>query len=124
MRRGDYYFLIEDPCHREDSYPAVDVYLTEEEIYLLLDVPGIPRESLEIKMDAGYVEISGSRNEPESFSQTTHFYKLESFFGSFRRRILLPVEAEFDKAVITLADGVLKIRIPRLRLKVIEIPVQ
>lgn len=123
MNRGDFYFFIEDP-HCDENYPLVDLYLTKDNLHISLDVPGVSRDSFDIKIDSGYIEIWGTRKEPESFSKATHFYKLESFYGNFKRRIQFPVEVEIDKATMTLEAGVLVITIPRSKPMVIEIPVE
>ncbi|MBN2378870.1 Hsp20/alpha crystallin family protein [candidate division WOR-3 bacterium] len=107
----------------EETYPLVDFLLTEDEVCILAEVPGIPKESLEVTVTAEHVEIRGKKKEPESFANATHFYKLESFYGCFRRRITLPVKVETEYIKTSLVDGILDIRIPRSRRRIIEIPV-
>lgn len=126
MRRDRFYFMFEGwPIRGEDeAYPLVDLLLTHQEVCLLAEVPGVPRQALDVEIDENHVEIRGRRCEPEFFAKATHFYKLESFYGFFERRIALPVEVEPRDVKVNLCDGVLHIRIPRRRHKVVEIPVK
>ncbi|MEA3310663.1 MAG: hypothetical protein U9Q76_00405, partial [candidate division WOR-3 bacterium] len=63
----------------DEAYPLVDLLVTPQEVYLLAEVPGIPRQALDLKIEEDCVEIRGRRSEPEFFAKATHFYKLESF---------------------------------------------
>lgn len=125
MNKSSFFFLSDDAgiYGSQDTYPPVDLLLTGQELCLMVEVPGIPRENLEIRLDKNYLEIKGTRCEPEAFKKATHFYKLESFYGTFRRRIAIPVEVEPEKIRLELADGILHIHIPRRRKRVVEIPV-
>ncbi|MBD3284753.1 Hsp20 family protein, partial [candidate division WOR-3 bacterium] len=93
-------------------------------VFIMAEVPGIPKDSLEVKINKDYVEIAGVRKEPDFFTRATHFYKLETYYGCFRRRFTLPVEIDTQKAKIVLIDGILTISIPRLKKRVIQIPVE
>jgi HSP20 family protein len=124
--RNDYFYFRVSPGEakgEEETYPPVDLLLTAEEVCLLADVAGIPRQALEVKIDRGQVIIRGCRTEPGFFSNATHFYKLESFYGKFERRVPLPVEVDDSGTKVNLVDGVLEIRIPRHRPRIVEIPV-
>lgn len=126
MRKGQVYFLLDESAQRgeEATYPRVDLFLTKDEVFLLAEVPGVSREVLEVKIDRGFVEIRGIRREPESCCNATQFYKFESFYGSFERKIPLPCEVDSDSANVSLKDGVLEIKIPRHVPRIIEIPVE
>lgn len=126
MRRDRFYFMLEGGTVRgeDEAYPLVDLLLTPDEVCLLAEVPGVPRQALDVKIEEDCVEIRGRRCEPELFAKATHFYKLESFYGFFERRIALPVETDSANAKVSLCDGVLRIRIPIRRPKVVQIPVK
>ncbi len=126
MMRDHFYFMIEEGAAKGENepYPVVDLLLTAEEVCLLAEVPGIPRKALQVKVYEDHVELRGRKLEPEFFSKATHFYKLESFYGVFERHVPLPVRVEVANARIELADGILKVRIPRHRPKIIEIPIK
>ena len=124
--KGSFFFIDAERFIKDEegTYPLVDFLLTDDDVYILAEVPGIDRESLDIKIDSGIVEIRGVKREPSFFSNATHFYKLESFYGCFSRKIVLPVSVVGDKARIFLGDGVLRICIPRLKQTILEIPVE
>ncbi len=126
MRKGCFYLRVSDVSitGQEDDFPRVDLVLTEDHVLLLAEVPGISRDSLEVKVDNHYVNLRGGRAEPETFAQATHFYKLESFYGTFQRSIKLPVEVDAERAQVSLENGVLRILVPRHRPRVVEIPVE
>ncbi len=126
MRKGQVYFLLDESAQRgeEATYPRVDLFLTKDEVFLLAEVPGVSTQMLEVKIEKGFVDIRGIRREPDSCGNAIRFYKLESFYGSFERRIHLPCEVDADSANVSLKDGILEIRIPRHVPRIIEIPVE
>lgn len=126
MRKGQVYFFVNDSMVRgeDENFPRVDLFLTKEEVYLIAEVPGVSDKALEVKILKERVEIRGVRHEPESCASATQFYKLESFYGTFERKIVLPCEVDPSQAQVKLKDGILEIRIPRHVPRIVEIPVE
>ena len=89
-----------------------------------VDVPGVSRESLEITINEGVLEVTGSRTEPERPEFRAVFSDRQ--FGSFRRAVRLPEDVDPEQVDASLAEGVLKIelhRVPETQPRRVEIKI-
>ncbi len=94
--------------------PDWDVKETPSEYVIKLDLPGIDKDKVSVKVDAGQLVVSGERQmEKESSSDQDNFYSMERSFGSFARSMPMPADADSDKIAAESKDGVLTIRIPK-----------
>ncbi|HGY09790.1 MAG TPA: Hsp20/alpha crystallin family protein [Oceanithermus profundus] len=93
-----------------DWAPAVDV-LDEGETYrVLLDVPGVKAEDLELQEEGRTITVAGVRHAPEGR------YVVQARPGGYFRRVLtLPEPVVEGAAEATLKQGVLEIRIPKAK---------
>ncbi len=88
--------------------PAVDVYEDAEKLVLKLEVPGIRREDLDIRVEGRVLTVKGERKF-ESEEKEENFHRIERRFGSFVRSFTLPSTVNTEKVDATSADGVLSI---------------
>jgi len=91
---------------------SLDMNETKNAINVILDVPGIDEENIEISLADGALDISGHREE-EAEEKDADFHRVERSYGAFRRRIPLPCDVEADKIQAKLKKGVLKIKLPK-----------
>jgi len=99
---------------REDSralLPRCDVLEDSQGITLLADLPGVPRDRLELKVDGDTLLIEGavSTAMPQQMAPTY----VEVRVPRFRRAFTLSRELDTGKIDASLADGVLRLRIPK-----------
>ena len=89
--------------------PPVDICEREEALVLLVDLPGVKREEIDLRVDRESLTIEGQRGREESGAGI----RLERPTGRFRRsfRIGAPVDPSGVQAVYR--DGVLQITVPR-----------
>lgn len=73
------------PCWQ----PAVDLYESADEMRLLVALPGVSAEQVEVKVGGGELVVRGERPMP-SASQRAAILRLEIPYGRFERRITLP----------------------------------
>ena len=91
--------------------PAVSVYETAVELLVTIDVPGTPRDALEVRTERGVLVVSGQRNpSPLGDSKMRH---TENCFGPFRRVIPLPPGLRTADMKAHVESGVLHVQIPR-----------
>lgn len=92
--------------------PRYDMVRTEDEYTILVDVPGVPRESLDVNAVGDELTISGERTRPD-FPEDTEMLRSERGFGRFSRTVRLPSEVDFEAVSAKLDGGVLRVTLPR-----------
>jgi HSP20 family protein len=95
---------------REDAWaPPVDIIEHDGALVLLVDLPGVRREDIDLTVAHDTVTVAGQRSTSEGGAGI----RLERPVGRFRRsfRIAVPVDASRAQAVYR--DGVLRITVPQ-----------
>lgn len=92
--------------------PPVDIIDAGEEIIVSADLPGIPKENLEINVGENSIEISGEVKEEKEEKEEGYYYR-ERGYHRIYRELPLPSEVIAEKAEATLNHGVLEIKIPK-----------
>jgi HSP20 family molecular chaperone IbpA len=92
--------------------PAVDVFEDESGITVLADMPGVPKEALEIKVEGDALSIEGAV-QPSTPDGLEALYA-ELRIGRFRRTFTLSRELDAARIDAGLKDGVLTLRIPKM----------
>jgi HSP20 family protein len=92
--------------------PAVDVWETESELVLSVDLPGIPEEEIAVELNENVLTVSGERSR-SSEQSTERYYRYERRFGSFSRSVTLPPGVQEDAISAKYENGVLEIRVPK-----------
>lgn len=91
-------------------YPAVDIYETETEIVLQVEVPGMTKDQVNVEVDDGTLHLRGERKIEKDVKKES-YHRVERIYGIFQRSFALPDTVDPDKVRATLVDGVLEIRI-------------
>ncbi|MDM0084373.1 Hsp20/alpha crystallin family protein [Variovorax sp. J31P179] len=91
--------------------PPVDVIEDSSGITLYADLPGVPRDKLHLNVESDLLTIEGEidLSVPEGL-QSSH---TEVGLGRFHRTFTLSKELDTEKISAELAQGVLKLRIPK-----------
>lgn len=76
-----------------------------------IEVPGIAREDLQLKIQGNYLEISGTRKSdaPEGYSA----HRVERGTTSFTRSFTLPSDVDAAKVEAHLKNGLLTLTLPK-----------
>lgn len=90
--------------------PALDIFETEDAITVLVDLPGVQSEDLDVSVEEGVLVIRGARQS--SAGQDANYHRIERPVGEFQRSVQLPRKIEADKIIANIDDGVLTVRIP------------
>lgn len=91
--------------------PVVDVFEDETGITLLADMPGVPRDQLELHVEGDTLLIEG-RVQPQTPDGLEAIYA-ELRVPRWRRSFTLSRELDTSKVDANLKDGVLTLRIPK-----------
>ena len=69
--------------------PPVDLYETGNELWILVALPGVTTDQLEVVIDGATLVVRGERPLPQGARGAT-ILRLEIPYGRFQRRIALP----------------------------------
>ena len=109
----------------ETAHPPMDIFEDETGIYVELEVPGMDRKELSIRLDQDRLIVEGYKRG-DSDMECLRYICLEREFGVFRRIVEFPVSLDTSGIQAALVEGVLKIKLPKIedrRKTVIEVPI-
>ena len=92
--------------------PAADLVVSEASARVILELAGVPRESVKVALRGNLLEVSGRRAPPREVAGA-HYHRAEIYFGDFRRVVELPWDADQGKVDAVYRDGMLEIRLQR-----------
>ena len=93
--------------------PPVDMFETEDELWILVALPGVAPERVEAAIDSGTLVVAGERPMPTECRAAT-IHRLEIPHGRFERRVELPA-GRFELGRRELVNGCLVIGLRNLR---------
>ncbi len=91
--------------------PRADIYETEDDIVVLLDMPGIEKDEIDVSLEKNTLTVNGyvKIEAPEGYSLALNEYRLGDYERSFRISNQIDregIEAEYN-------DGVLRLTLPK-----------
>jgi HSP20 family protein len=92
--------------------PPVDIYETEQNIVLKLEVPGIDQKDLDIRIENNTITVRGERKF-ESEVKEENFHRVERRYGNFQRSFSLPNTVSTDNVTADYENGILKITLAK-----------
>ena len=92
--------------------PPADLVVSKHDARVLLELAGVPRESIKVNIRGRLLEVSGHR-EPPREPGDTHYHRAEIYFGDFRRIVELPWDADASNIEAHFKDGMLRVRLRR-----------
>jgi HSP20 family protein len=98
----------QDEFERADWIPPADIYETDSEYHIAIDVPGVNRDAVEIDVDENRLLVKGVRKLEESMKHRT-----ERPFGKFLRAFTVPGSVDQTRIGAEYKDGVLQLRLPK-----------
>jgi len=93
------------------GFPSLNVWEDVDVVFAEAEVPGLKAEDLDISVLGNHLTVKGRRTATAVDGGTYH--RRERNVGEFVRTVTLPVEVDADKVEASLADGVLKISMPK-----------
>ncbi len=97
--------------------PNTDICEGPEMVVVRMELAGVPLENLEIALDEEVLVVRGFRDDPavEETAAGYRFRQLEIQYGPFERVLHLPYPVDSEKTTARMRDGILEIRLPRMR---------
>jgi len=93
--------------------PAVDVYDKDNQVLVEAEMPGIPKEAIQITCSDHTLVIRGETSK-EKEEKKEGYYRSERSQASFYRAVPLPVEVDVARATAEVHNGVLKVSLPKV----------
>ncbi|UYN97430.1 MAG: Hsp20/alpha crystallin family protein [Enhydrobacter sp.] len=102
------------PARRAAAWePPVDVLETDERVLILVALPGVDPQKVQLVIQDGELLIAGERLLPPEL-RTAVIHRLELPQGRFERRIRLPA-GHYSQPGTGAANGCLLINLPKVR---------
>jgi len=98
---------------KDDFLPTINTREGEYAYHIEVDLPGIKKEDVDIKIEDNTLVVSGERKIKNEIKED-EYYKIESSFGKFSRSFSLPEEVDVENIHAESKDGVLEIVLPKL----------
>ncbi len=91
--------------------PPVDVYETREAVHVIVALPGVARDELEIRLQGDTLVVAGVRPVPTGLRRAT-VHRMELPHGRFERRIVLATP-RLTLGAVHFADGCLELTLEK-----------
>ncbi len=106
-RRGD-----DEVMTRGDWVPPVDIYQSDDhELVLQVELPGIKREDIDLRVENNTLTIRGERKLAPAVKEE-QYHRIERAYGAFTRSFSLPQTVDAGKVRAEYRDGVLTVALP------------
>ena len=92
--------------------PATDIVETEKELLVYMDMPGVDRKLVDIKLEKNVLVVDG-KIDAEPYGDLKPIYS-EYNIGHFSRRFELSNEIDQSKIEARMNDGVLLLTLPKV----------
>ncbi len=92
--------------------PPVDIYETDEALILRVDLPGVPKDAVNIEIHQNTLMLRGER-KPAAEVPADRYHRTERPYGTFQRAFVLPTLVDQEHVQATYHDGVLELRLPK-----------
>ncbi len=105
-------FFNSKPKVNESWYPAVDIMNEKNDVVLNIELPGVKKENISIKIEDRVLTIKGERNF-ENEEKKDNYLRKERTYGSFKRSFSLSDDVLIDEVNADFQDGVLKLTLKK-----------
>jgi HSP20 family protein len=102
--------------YAQERIPSMDVADMGDHYEMRLEVPGIPKDNIDIQVNQNGIEIKAECKD-EKEEKGKNWLRRECSGTSFYRSVELPEELKTDYVDAELKDGVLTVSLPKLEPK-------
>ena len=93
------------------SAPAVDIYESEQDLVIIVDLPGVQPDGVELELAGNILSVHGKASRDEVGGRLLlSEYHSHDYFRSF----VMTESVNASDVSAELADGILKIRLPKV----------
>jgi HSP20 family protein len=107
------FFPAPDSDENNPSWaPRADVMETEDAYQILLDIPGVDADGVEVHYDDGVLSVRGERQTHQE-SSDSRYHRVERSYGQFFRSFRVGTDVDADAIEASFDVGVLTLRVPK-----------
>ncbi len=106
-----------EPLSDEDDRlhsPSMDVFRKDGVVTLVVDLPGVSKEDIDLKVYRNQIEIRAERHSESQCNEGDCLHS-ERAYGSISRTVSLPAEIDCDSVQAGYTDGVLRVEAREIR---------
>ena len=92
--------------------PAVDIYETEQNLVLKVDLPGINPDDVEVRVENQTLFIRGERKFEKDVKEG-NYHRVERTYGNFARSFTLPNTVSPESVTAEYKDGILTLTLAK-----------
>lgn len=92
---------------------TMDIVENEQDYKMMADLPGVDPADLELTVENNSILVKAERKHQHE-TKTDKVHRLERSYGSVKRRLILPKNANMEQAETHFANGVLTVTVPKL----------
>ena len=112
------FFTPANPAGRTTWIPAVDLGQSEDAYTVVVDLPGLTKDDINVTVEDRTLSLSGERVFVDTAEQGEEngrsFDRIERAYGKFSRTFYLPSNVDPTQVSASFQDGVLTIEIAKL----------
>ena len=111
-RRSGHVLLLDLPVGSACQPPS-DVVEVDDAVRVLLEIPGVPVSSVQVRVVGNRIEVAGEKATDFPAGETS-FLCLERIFGKFQRAFEVRGSVNLGEVSARMANGILVITIPKI----------
>ena len=111
-RRTGHVLLLDLPVE-STCQPPSDVVEVDDAVRVLLEIPGVPAASVQVRVLGNRIEVTGEK-VPDFPPGETSFLCLERIFGKFQRAFEVRGSVNLGEVSARMTNGILVITIPKV----------
>ena len=93
------------------AYPPINIFRKGDDIVAIVEVPGVRKSDLDIRVERNTLRIAGSKSV--DYDDKAAMHRRERSAGRFDRAVTLPINIDADKIKAECRDGILALYLPR-----------
>ncbi len=101
--------ISEETAERRVWQPVADICENERQIVVHLELPGVPQDAIDVRIEGHNLVVSGER----PFVQTEGYQRIEGSYGPFERSFILPSGIDESGISARCELGVLRVVLPK-----------
>jgi len=101
---------VADPVRRLEDPPSTEIYIENGDLIVRFELAGVPQKDVTLMVDSHALVIRAERKR-EAETKDKVYYRRETQYGAFERRIPLPESIDDQSIQAQYKDGFLEITV-------------